>query len=398
MARRLFAPFAVLATTFWAHACASTSSVVGETIDAGPPPTLSSPAEESDASSTPNQTTSFCPTNTCAAPFTTCPSSNFPCDIDLSKDPYNCGRCGVVCPGLGDLALGAQFVCIDGKCEMQCLSSTFDVRADCDGVRDNGCETTLRTVDNCGTCGDRCASTDRCNNGKCGCTAPLVDCQDLVLTCVDLATNDNHCGACNNRCANAPATPPPHALYGCVDSTCAELKCDINPPTVLWTDCNGDLTAPGSDGCEIDLAQPDDENCGACGLACPGGSHCNFYYDSRTQGNVPACACPPGTRECAPQVCIDIKSGDPTNCGACGRACPGMGSRHADAACVNGECKLLCADGWGDCNDNAVDGCETNLLSDPQNCGGCGVSCNGVAGQACVGGKCAVKPCPGGVN
>ena len=45
-----------------------------------------------------------------------------------------------------------------------------------------------------------------------------------------------------------------------------------------------------------------------------------------------------------------------------------------------------CSPNWGDCDGFAGNGCETNFLRDPYNCGGCGVVCP--TGQACVSGTC----------
>ncbi|AKU95633.1 hypothetical protein AKJ09_02297 [Labilithrix luteola] len=56
-------------------------------------------------------------------------------------------------------------------------------------------------------------------------------------------------------------------------------------------------------------------------------------------------------------------------------------------------CRLDCGTGRANCNGNQSDACETNIDSDPNNCGGCGITCNAVAGQACVQGRCVVEPC-----
>lgn len=55
-----------------------------------------------------------------------------------------------------------------------------------------------------------------------------------------------------------------------------------------------------------------------------------------------------------------------------------------------------CQEGWGDCDLNLAqegsNGCETNLLNDTNNCGACGSACYDLTGlhgtQACVNGKC----------
>src|SRR5262249_55771873 len=50
---------------------------------------------------------------------------------------------------------------------------------------------------------------------------------------------------------------------------------------------------------------------------------------------------------------------------------------------------LTCSDGYADCNSNGCDGCEVNIESDSNNCGGCGTICS--AGDTCQSGACA--PC-----
>lgn len=60
---------------------------------------------------------------------------------------------------------------------------------------------------------------------------------------------------------------------------------------------------------------------------------------------------------------------------------------HARSTCVAGACSLVeCEAGWGDCNDRAEDGCESDLLNARDSCGACGRVC--VAGSACMNGSC----------
>jgi hypothetical protein len=69
---------------------------------------------------------------------------------------------------------------------------------------------------------------------------------------------------------------------------------------------------------------------------------------------------------------------------------------NADASCgTNGLCAIgSCVPGFSDCDAIAATGCETNVLSDPTNCGACGNSC-GPAG-ICVQASCACS-CPAGL-
>src|SRR6185503_18182521 len=65
-------------------------------------------------------------------------------------------------------------------------------------------------------------------------------------------------------------------------------------------------------------------------------------------------------------------------------------------ACVNRVCRSdACTPGFGDCNGNATDGCETDLYSDPKNCGGCTNVCATPrnAASLCSAGACGVGAC-----
>lgn len=73
------------------------------------------------------------------------------------------------------------------------------------------------------------------------------------------------------------------------------------------------------------------------------------------------------------------------NCGSCGKVC--ATPQNAPAMCTGGVCgRGSCNTGYGDCNGNLVDGCETDLTSSLKSCGKCNVPC--MAGQTCVNSKC----------
>ena len=96
---------------------------------------------------------------------------------------------------------------------------------------------------------------------------------------------------------------------------------------------------------------------------------------------------------CCDGVCVDVTR-DLRHCGACGTSC---GGQNAVASCLEGTCRSVCNDGFGDCNGRAVDGCEVNLRADVSHCGTCGASCglaNATAG--CEAGRCVVARCAPG--
>jgi len=335
----------------------------------------------------------YCPTSECPVGYTTCPTSSFRCDVNLMTDTENCGACGVVCPR-SEVDL---YSCIDGRCVLQCNS--FNARMDCNDAPDDGCETTVRTNDNCAGCGDECPAgkpcADQTGSGDtygCGCPEHAMVCnvsgRDI---CLDGRNDDQNCGECDKACdpAGDGGSVPDHAYYGCFNGECGHLKCAAN-----FGDCDNNVKA---NGCETSLLT--NENCGQCGNVCPEGQFCALQPIGLQI--IVGCVCEPGLTFCGARgegpvpsigVCYDLTS-DVDHCGSCDVACAYALWQHASASCEYGACKMTCMQGWANCNGNTDDDCETNTDNDPNNCGGCGIKCDAVAGQACVRGQCAVAPC-----
>ncbi len=83
-----------------------------------------------------------------------------------------------------------------------------------------------------------------------------------------------------------------------------------------------------------------------------------------------------------------------TQCGACGLNCTAL-PNVLDSQCAN-ECIIeRCQDGFEDCNSDPTDGCEVNLESDPENCGGCGNLCSArnAASVMCAARTCQLDTC-----
>ena len=146
-------------------------------------------------------------------------------------------------------------------------------------------------------------------------------------------------------------------------------------PTVIYSyDAAGNLKGNSNTG-------TDPYNCGAVRNVCSYGSTC-----------------------CSSQ-CVDLTT-NAGNCGACAAAC-----LYANAAgtCSNSRCALgACSSGYGNCDGSAANGCETNLLTNSNNCGTCGRRCSGTgpkcidptdrtvwwyAGQRCASGSCVNNTC-----
>lgn len=396
---RRFAPAIPVAALVAVVACSDrTSYIVG--VDLTPPPAFVDP-DAGESKPDGNDLVTYCPSDRCPPGHTTCPSSIFLCDVDLLTDPNNCGECGNACPDKA--GSGEEYACVEGRCKLTCMEHSV---LDCDGIPDNGCETVLPDNDNCGVCGLKCPADKPCidrNNYDwgCGCRPGQLFCPGPpygdLFACVDHPEyDDKNCGACRNACPpeGDGRERPPNMYFGCADSQCGALKC-----TTGYADCDSNR----ANGCETPLL--DDDNCGACGNRCTDGMKCRLNAQLLLGGAaMPACMCPEGITFCKVGMisqpggvvaemgyCADLASSS-TDCGGCGQGCPGA-SRTVAVACVYGRCERTCTAGWGDCNGSASDNCETDLKSDPKNCGACGNVCDGIAGQACVDGQCMAEPC-----
>jgi hypothetical protein len=101
--------------------------------------------------------------------------------------------------------------------------------------------------------------------------------------------------------------------------------------------------------------------------------------------------CPPGTK-----LCDDSCVGDSNPATGCaGASCDPCAFAHADALCVNGACALgTCENQWGNCDLDPVTGCETDLNSNVNHCGGCGDPCSlPQATMTCEAGSCQFSIC-----
>ncbi len=146
-----------------------------------------------------------------------------------------------------------------------------------------------------------------------------------------------------------------------------------------FADCNG-LAA---DGCEADLASP--QSCGACGNTC-------VVPQATAICNAGSCAigsCDPGFGDCDGNAANGCETGltSASDCGACEVPCALPG---AVASCASGSCKLVACDaGTFDCDGDAANGCEPIPCADGAHCGEAG----GCVSQVCVGGLCAAPAC-----
>jgi len=263
--------------------------------------------------------------------------------VDPKKDANHCGGCGKACaPGK---------LCVDGACTVSC---TKDKTA-CGG----GCVDIKADAKHCGGCGKSCPAGQSCVAGACklACSASQTPCGGA---CVDLKTDESSCGKCGTKCK---------AGHVCVDGACSPACPD------KATNCGGTCA---------DLDK-DAQHCGKCGVACGLGESCQLGACK------PTCKWP--LFPCG-GICVDMAH-HPAHCGGCGKSCV---LDKGTAACVGGVCQVVsCAKGFANCDGNAANGCESELLKSGANCGACGKTCNlHKAIPSCVAGKCVVTKCEPG--
>ena len=329
------------------------------------------------------------------------------CETNVFNDRGNCGACGSVCP-TGDNCMAGSCInpvhatCTDG------IKNGQETDVDCGGPQCPACQTGKACLVN-GDCVSNACMANVCqpiapcscslphanaqctNNGPCtivSCDAGYADCNRLATDgCETLvATDVNNCGACGTACLPGDS---------CTAGTC------VSPMTPTCTDGikNGQET-------DVDCGGP---QCPACqtGKACLVNGDCvsNACMANVCQPVACTCMLPNATSKCnAANMCVitvcnsgwadcdgNANDGcetnvtnDPRNCGGCGVVCPN--EQNGTGACSNGQCVLMCFTPYADCDRNYLNGCETNVGSDPNNCGACGVVCP--TGHACQAGAC----------
>jgi len=208
--------------------------------------------------------------------------------------------------------------------------------------------------------------TSACQANACAvqtCDKGYADCnQDPADGCeVDLSKATS-CGACNAVCpAATPVCAPAGAGFQCTTG------CTPDAPTLCGNECVATQTSVN--------------HCSACNARCPDVDHA----EAACVDGTCTFTCKTGYHACGGRCVV---STDPTACGPTCIACPVPA--NAGATCQADACAFQCLPGFGNCNQDPVDGCEANLASDAANCGGCGLVCNGT----CTGGICTPTPKP----
>jgi hypothetical protein len=164
-----------------------------------------------------------------------------------------------------------------------------------------------------------------------------------------------------------------------VGSTCETTGCVLQCHTGRG-DCDSDI----SNGCEADLG--DVASCGRCGNDCT--QLPNVNSAACIEGACSGLTCKPGFADCNgdPQDGCERSLSTLSDCGGCDKPCS---VAHAQAECVDQQCRTgTCDEGFGDCDANTGNGCET-LLNEPTHCGTCTSVCS--SGMSCSNGTCSCE-------
>jgi hypothetical protein len=214
----------------------------------------------------------------------------------------------------------------------------------------------------------RCASDAAQGTGLCfQCGPEATDPAQQLCGggCVDTDTDTQHCGVCDEVCDSGQI-------------------CELGSCT---TPCPDGQTPCG--GFCVDTAT-DTQHCGRCD------NPCSFANASATcvAGMCTLDTCAAGFGDCNGEPsdgCETDLSRDLGECGSCDNPC--IPPPNATSTCEDGECGFVCEAGFGDCDGDAVNGCETDLQTDPDYCGSCNVDCSAGPNEVatCTGGECGLE-------
>jgi serine/threonine protein kinase len=139
----------------------------------------------------------------------------------------------------------------------------------------------------------------------------------------------------------------------------------------------GEICKDGSKSCGgvcVSVDSPEhgcgSDGCNACSVA-NATARCNQFH------RCDVAVCHRGFQDCNGDDyngCETNVRTDPDNCGECGRRCPPL--PHAQRGCGDVCTIWRCTPGFKDCNTRLDDGCEVDVLNDRRNCGHCAHVCS----------------------
>jgi hypothetical protein len=277
--------------------------------------TLTDCASCGTACSLPNATTSCdalsCELGMCDEGFANCDTApENGCETSL-RTLTDCEVCGGAC----DLP-NATSTCAGGTCTVASCDEGF---GNCDGLADNGCETSLLSTEHCGGCNQVCARVNgvvSCESGACtlsGCHAGFGNCDTVDLNgCEASLTTQANCLACGVVCELANA-----------QASCAPGGCGVQSCNQGWGNCD----AVDINGCETALDT--NNHCGQCDRVCDfanASSTCNL-------GTCELSQCDGAHSNCDGLLSNGCEVRHDVGFGSCGGAVSSVGAYDGDRSC-----------------------------------------------------------------
>jgi hypothetical protein len=231
-----------------------------------------------------------------------------------------------------------------------------------------------------------CPGGQVCQTGQCvsSCDAGFTPCGGQ---CVNTQTNPGHCGGCNQLCAvQAPETCG--TTGQCAGGVCQTYETGtvcVAPRCTSATSARRGECFNGICGSTIfyvctgycDAATGTCQPCTADGQ-CGSDKRCDLDSGRCLEANGRPCGSP---TYCASGICVDNV--------CCDSACDAPAPPNAHRTCATGTCALACNPGFGNCDGAWANGCEADLNTSEQHCGGCNQPCGGEnATGNCTNGTC----------
>lgn len=173
---------------------------------------------------------------------------------------------------------------------------------------------------------------------------------------------DETCNGINDDCDEN--TDEGDGICPPVDQTYARYECVAGECTFAECVDGGHYHCIGDTGCETARSPTD---CGDCEEVCTGGQMClpDGVGEYHCQDGE---SCPVSAPNVCMNTCVNINT-DAAHCNGCGSRCEQW--TNAIPTCEAQECTLSCIAPYQSCDNMDENGCESNRLSDPNNCGGC---------------------------
>ncbi|MFH1503290.1 MAG: hypothetical protein ABIE36_01380 [Candidatus Diapherotrites archaeon] len=317
-----------------------------------------------------------------------CSSLNYQCGIrTICGINLNCGSCleGYNCLNNGSCS---KIVCLEN-----CSSKGYGCgnRTIC-GVSTNcGSCSTGHTCQTNGTCIKDCTESCSSLNYNCG-THPICS---LDVYCGSCSTG--HTCQTNGTCMKSCTAETNSAFCSRLGKNCGRVTADDN--------CGNSRTISSCGSCSTGHTCQTNGTCmksctpscsgkecgsdGCTGTCSPG---CSALHGTNTCSSSGICqpSCSSGYGNCDGNNnngCETYLLNSVSNCGSCGTTCT---NAHGSTYCVTGNCQPSCSSGYGNCDGNNNNGCETYLLNSVSNCGSCGNVCS--SGYTCTNNVCTPPP------